>query len=47
MKWRPLIVGAIIGGVAALFLAKGKGGNTNGITGQFAKPFQYGIDTGK
>jgi uncharacterized membrane protein YeaQ/YmgE (transglycosylase-associated protein family) len=50
VKLRPLIIGAVIGAAAGWFMgAKARGGSTNplGITGQFARPFQYGIDPGK
>ena len=37
-----------IGAVAGWFMGKkATGGNPMGITGQFARPFQYKTDTGK
>jgi hypothetical protein len=48
MKFRPLIIGMVIGAAAGWFMgSKAKGGNTLGVTGQFARPFQWGIDNGK
>jgi hypothetical protein len=48
MKWRPILVGAIIGAAVGWFMgSKSVGANPLGITGKFARPFQYGFDTGK
>lgn len=53
MKVKPLIIGAVIGAIAGWFMgaksgSTAKGGrNPLGVTGGFATPFQYGIDTGK
>ena len=50
MKWKPLIVGAIIGAVVASFVGMGqKGGAQNplGVTGRPNQPYQFGIDAGK
>jgi uncharacterized membrane protein YeaQ/YmgE (transglycosylase-associated protein family) len=48
MKLRPLIIGLVIGAAAGWFMGtKGKGANALGITGSFARPFQFGIDPGK
>jgi hypothetical protein len=50
---KPILIGAAIGAVAGWLMgasqAKGGGAGRNplGVTGQFARPFQYGIDTGK
>lgn len=50
MKWKPLLIGAGIGAVVAVFAGAGsKGGARNpvGITGRPNTPFQRGIDTGQ
>lgn len=51
MKLKPLIIGAVIGAALGWFMgasqSKGAGNNPLGITGRFARPFQYGIDPGK
>jgi hypothetical protein len=43
------IIGLVIGAGAGLFMGKSatSGKNPAGITGTFARPFQYGIDQGK
>ena len=47
MRW--FIIGAVIGAGVGLLMGKSQtsGGNILGITGTFARPFQYGIDQGK
>lgn len=51
MKLKPLIIGAVIGAVAGWFMGAKSGGRTGanplGVTGGFARPFQFGIDPGK
>lgn len=49
MRWRPLIIGAVIGAVAGMFMGQKSTGGSNptGITGGFATPYQAKIDTGK
>jgi hypothetical protein len=49
MKFKPLIIGAVIGAAVGWFMGAkaARGGNALGITGSFARPFQFGIDTGK
>jgi uncharacterized membrane protein YeaQ/YmgE (transglycosylase-associated protein family) len=48
MKWKPLMIGAVIGAIAGMFMSgKGKGANPLGITGSMGRPFQYRVDPGK
>jgi hypothetical protein len=54
MKLKPILIGAAIGAIAGYFMGAkqtgskgGRGANPLGVTGQFARPFQYGVDTGK
>ena len=50
MRWKPLIIGAVIGAAAGFLMGGGKvSGTTNplGITGKFAAPFQAKMDPGK
>ncbi len=48
MKLKPILIGFVIGAAAGWFMgAKAKGGNVMGITGTFARPFQFGTDPGK
>jgi hypothetical protein len=50
MNLKPILIGLVIGAIAGWFMgasqAKG-GGNPLGITGSFARPFQWKTDTGK
>jgi hypothetical protein len=50
MKWRPLIIGGVLGAALALFVGMGqKGGATNplGITGKPNQPYQFRTDAGQ
>lgn len=50
MRWKPLIIGAVVGAVAGFFMGGGQasvGGNNLGITGKFAAPYQAKMDPGK
>jgi hypothetical protein len=49
MRWKPLLIGVVIGALAGLFMGKSQttGSNPMGITGGFARPFQYKVDPGK
>jgi len=51
MKWKPIMVGVVIGAIAGWFMGKGQsskgGANPLGITGSFARPFQWKTDPGK
>jgi hypothetical protein len=49
MNWKPIIVGVAIGAALGFLMGKGQvqGKNPVGITGTFARPFQFGVDTGK
>lgn len=48
MKWQPILIGAAIGAIVGWFMgsSQAKGGNPLGITGSFARPFQYKTDPG-
>jgi uncharacterized protein YcfJ len=47
MHWTAFGVGAIIGAVAGYLMSKGMGANVANITGNFARPYVAGFDSGK
>lgn len=49
MNWKALAIGVAIGAAAGFFMGKGQvtGKNPVGITGSFARPFQFKTDPGK